>query len=161
MRKMSILLALILPPIIILMALLFPVIPYVIFFIVFMVLLLIIGSIYKWDDAMLKTHMHEILKIEATFVVFGISLGGLLLQYLAEIVDVNQIVSFLLLSSGFLAFSLILGLFYLVTKEDSELKKWAGWSAIISFLYGLFCVLLGWSLAIKPLLEALAPSFGL
>lgn len=110
------------------------------------------------DVSQFDSILHEILKVEAALIVFGISLGGLVLEHFSESeVNVQQVVSILLLSSGLFAFSMIGGIVAIVTKPSKNLRKIAGWFMVIYLLCGLILILIGWSLIIGPALRNVLP----
>lgn len=154
-RVIGILLLAALPFVVLLIAYFLPVIPYVLFSISIIVVALAFGSVNEWDDSGIASHMVDILKAEAAIVVFGISLGGLVLNNFSQVVNTYLVTSILLLGSGFFVFSMIFGVLNVLIKEESSLKRWAGWAMIITLFYGLFSLLLGWSFVLKPILHSL------
>lgn len=154
-EKILILLLILLPFLIIVVAFLLPVVPYVLFSILVIFLALIFGSVHKWDDSMFAEKIVDILKMEAAITVFGISLGSLVLGTLSQVINIQLITGILLMSSGFFVFSMIFGVLHLLMKGESSFRRYVGWSMIISLLYGLFFLLLGWSFVLKPIIDTL------
>lgn len=144
-----------LPLIVVIFAFYVPMIPPLTFFVGILFLALIFGSVQKWDVSAFTDKTADILKAEAAMVVFGISLGSLVLTNLKDIIDVNRVIGVLLLSSGFFTFSMIFGVLHLLMRPGGMFKKWAGWAMLIALFYGLFLLLLGWSYMIKPIFETL------
>lgn len=155
MRNSVLALALVsLPLIIVVVAFLLPTIPYVVLSAIIIILALIFGSFSKWDISGFAEKTADILKAEAALVVFGISLGGLVLSNFKDIANVNLIIGILLSSSGFFVFSMIFGVLQMLIKAETTFKKWVGWAMMVSLLYGLFAILLGWSFVIKPIIDS-------